>query len=1312
VASLVQSTHGVMRVRVLVFAHQVAIRAALARTLMALGYGVEVASSEKTARQLTSKERFAAAIVAARSGATDEFALIHKLSDAADKLVLLAEDADAAQRLTRSFPEALICSSQQLDYETFCAFLGNSAQKVSAPPSASKSEFLHFAGRTLDVTGRVFLDANGHEVALTRGEFALLVGFARNPGQVLSRAQLRNGMGSGSVDAYNRSIDMLVARLRRKIEPEPAKPQFISTIPGVGYKFFARVHDGGPTTGAPSAAPDQVGNASEAPRVERRHVTVLSCQILGLAELTAKLDPEDLQHALSPVYAACARIVARFGGTMLRTFGDDVLAYFGYPKAQENDAESAVRAALELLRALRTNEAPIGNFRARIGIANGLMVVSELLDGGAQRQPTAIGAALNLALYMQKAAPAEGVVIAASTRRLVGDLFEYRNLGAVEAKGFAEPVPAWQVLRESAVESRFEALHSAGMTALVGREEEIELLLRRWQRAEIGYGQVALISGEPGIGKSRVVAALQERIANKPHVRLRYFCSPHHGDSALHPIIAHFERAAGFGREDTAEARLGKLKALLASTLPTDEKLAFQDTALLAELLSIPTDCYPALDFAPERKKKETFSALLRQIGILAQQQPVLMLFEDLHWIDPSSRELLDLVVEFVPRSALLLLVTFRTEYTPPWIGQPHVTALTLSRLDHDEGASLVQRIVGNRLLPDEMIAEIVERTDGVPLFVEELTKAVLEAEASEASTGTIANVASPARAVPVTLHASLMARLDRLGPAVREVAQIGAAVGREFSYELLEAAAASPDPAELRPAVTRLVDAGLVFQRGALPQATFLFKHALVQDAAYSTLLRAARQHLHGRIAVVLEDQFSDLVQAQPELLARHLTEAGLSERAIDYWLKAGQLAAARSAHVEAVSHLTRGLTLVRELASGTNCDRWELQLQCVLAPALNATKGYAAIETVDAYERARELIAITGEIEGRDAVLNGLSAAYYNRGEFGNVLTVARECLRTAETGGKAETALLCVGYRFVAAFHNATGNCPAALEHAQRALACFDPQRHGPLAWRYAHDLGVAAMVQTALALTDNGFPTQGAALSAEALARAVRLNHPNSMGYALFYGEAMTALKRRDAQAVGEHATRLAAHGREHRLPQWVAWGMCLQGPALTVSARAEAAVERIEAGIAACDRMQNEAFRPTFHAALAEALGALGRRIEALRAVADGIDAAARTGERWMLPELYRIQGVLLMSSHEAGSREAADGCFRRGVEEARRQGSKLQELRTATSLAQLWRDQSKLSEARALLAPLYGSFTEGFDTVDLKQAWTLLVELA
>jgi len=521
----------------LVVAQPAALRAAVARLLPPLGYRVEIASSEKTARQLMAKERFVAAVVAPASLAGREPAFLHEVQGAVRKLVVIAEGVNDAKRFGASFPEALVCASQPLEEDRLLTFLGGPTQpQASIHEAASAPERLEFEGCTLDVTGHIFLDAHRQEVTLTRREFALLLAFVRKPGRVLSRAQLRNSIDGGSADTYDRSIDMLVARLRRKIEPDAAKPQSIITVPGVGYKFVARVHRDGPATGALPAAPGQVGNACEAPRVERRQVTVLACQILGFAELAAKFDPEDLQHALSPVYAACAGVVARFGGTMLRTLGDDALAYFGYPKAQENDAESAVRAALELLRALRAIEAaPIGNFRARIGIATGLMVVSELPNGGAQQQPTAIGAALNLAVHMQKAALAEGVVIAASTRRLVGDLFEYRNLGAVEAKGFAEPVPAWQVLCESAVESRFEALHSTGMTALVGREEEIELLLRRWQRAETGYGQVALLSGEPGIGKSRVAAALQERIANKPHVRLRYFCSPHHGTARYIP---------------------------------------------------------------------------------------------------------------------------------------------------------------------------------------------------------------------------------------------------------------------------------------------------------------------------------------------------------------------------------------------------------------------------------------------------------------------------------------------------------------------------------------------------------------------------------------------------------------------------------------------------------------------------------------------------------------------------------------------------------------------------------------------------------
>jgi predicted ATPase len=817
---------------------------------------------------------------------------------------------------------------------------------------------------------------------------------------------------------------------------------------------------------------------------------------------------------------------------------------------------------------------------------------------------------------------------------------------------------------------------------------------------------VVLIAGEAGIGKSRLSVALLERLAIEPHTRLRYFCSPQHTDSALYPIIGQMERAAELTRDDTPRAKLDKLDGVLAQT-----STSIQDAALFAEMLSLPNDGrYPALELAPQHRRQRTLEALISQLEALARQNPVLMIFEDAQWTDPTSLEALGRVVDRIRMRRVLLIVTFRPDFDPPWIGQPHVTTLTINRLAQREVEALIDRVVGNNPLAANIRQDIVERADGIPLFVEEITKAVLEAETEGEARRAVAAVPSPALTVPASLYASLMARLDRLGPA-KEVAQVGAAIGREFSHPLLASVVPKSD-AELGSALERLIQAGLLFRQGMPPHATYLFKHALVQDAAYGTLLRAARHHLHGRIAVVLEGQFPELVHAQPELLARHLTEASLSEKAIDYWLKGGQLAGARSAHAEAVSHLTRGLTLLRELPSSIDRDRRELQLQCVLAPALNATKGYSATETVNAYERSRELIATTGEIEPRDAVLNGLSAAYYSRGEFENALTVARECLRAAEAGGGTETAILCIGHRQVAGFHNATGDFRAALEHAQRALALFDPERHSPLAWRYAHDIGVGAMGQTALALTDTGFPTQGAALAAEALARAVRLNHPNSIGYALFYGETLTALKRRDLRAVGERATKLETHGREQRLPHWVAWGMCLQGPALAASGRAETAVERIEAGIAACERMQNRAFRPTFHAALAEALDALGRPSEALRAVADGIDAAARTGERWMVPELYRIQGGLLLSSHDTGSRDAAEGCFRRSLEGAKQQGSRLQELRTTASLARLWRDQGKLTQARDLLAPIYGWFTEGFDTPVLQDAKALLDELA
>ena len=711
--------------------------------------------------------------------------------------------------------------------------------------------------------------------------------------------------------------------------------------------------------------------------------------------------------------------------------------------------------------------------QTRVGIATGLVVVGDLIGSGEAQERGIVGETPNLAARLQGIAEPNMVVIAEGTRKLLGNLFELQDLGAKDLKGIAGPVRAWAALRASAVESRFEALHASGLTALVGREEELELLLRRWSKAKTGEGQVVLLSGEAGIGKSRLTAALLERLANEPHTRLRYFCSPQHTDSALYPIISQMERAAGLAHDDTTQTKLDKLDAVLAQTSTSK-----QDAALFADMLSLPNDGrYPTLELTPEQRRQKTLEALISQVEALARQSPVLMILEDAHWTDPTSLEAFGRVVDRVRSLRVLLIVTFRPDFDPPWVGRAYVAFLAINRLGERDIGAMIEGVIGNKPLPANIRQDIIERTDGIPLFVEEMTKAVLEAGSEGEAQRTAAAIPSPTSAVPASLQASLMARLDRLGPA-KEIAQIGAAIGREFSHALLAAVMQKPE-AELGAALNALVSAGLLFRQGVPPHASYLFKHALVQDAAYGTLLREPRRALHARIANILERQFADIAESHPELLARHCAEAGLTEKAASLFGKAGQRSVERSALVEATAQLTRALDQIATLPATPALRREEIKLQVALTNALMHTKGYGALDTKASLDQARSLIE-RAETLGEPledplllfSVLYGSWVANYVAFNGDVVRGLAAQFLTFAEK--QRATIPLMIGHRLMGISLLHTGEIAQSRAHLDQALALYDPSAHRALATRFGQDIRVAILSWRPLALWLLGYP----------------------------------------------------------------------------------------------------------------------------------------------------------------------------------------------------------------------------------------------
>jgi class 3 adenylate cyclase/predicted ATPase len=1041
---------------------------------------------------------------------------------------------------------------------------------------------------------------------------------------------------------------------------------------------------------------------------ERRQLTVMFCDLVGSTALAARLDPEDLREVIGAYHRRVAKVVSRYDGFVAKYMGDGVLVYFGYPQAHEDDAERAVRAGLKVVgtmdKVLSRTEAAL---QVRVGIATGVVVVGDLIGSGEAQERGIVGETPNLAARLQAIAEPNTVVIAEGTRKLLGNLFELKDLGPQDLKGISGSVRAWSPLRAGSAEGRFEAMHATGITELVGREEELELLLRRWSRAKTGEGQVVLLSGEAGIGKSRLTAALLERVASEPHTRLRYFCSPQHTDSAFFPIIAQLERAASLTHDDTVTARLDKLDALL-----TQSSTSPNDAALIAEMLSLPNDGrHPALDLAPDQRRQKGLKALVSQTEALARQNPVLMIFEDAHWSDPTSLEVFGKIVDRIRMLRVLLLVTFRPEFDAPWIGQPHVTALTLNRLTQRDVVAMIDRVGGNIPIPADIRQDIIERTDGVPLFVEEMTKAVLEAESEGEARRTAAAVPSQTLAVPASLHASLMARLDRLG-AAKEVAQIGAAIGREFPHALLAPVVGKPEP-ELGSALARLISAGLLFRQGVPPHATYLFKHALVQDAAYGTLLRDPRRALHARIAEVLESQFTEIAESQPELLARHCTEASLIEKAARLWGKAGQQSLTRSAFIEAVAQFTRALTQFATLPATAALRRARIDAQVGLGNALIDTAGHAAPETKSAFRRARDLMKQAEELgEAPDdpllrfSVLRGLWRGAYVAFDGDLMCELAAELMAFAEKQGP--TVPLGMAHHVMGITLGLTGNIVEARARFDQALAHYDPAEHRPLTARLGLDHRVGALSFRALSLWLLGYPEAAQADIDRAVKEAREIGHASILMLALGITN-YTRVLCGDGVGANAIADELIALASEKGTLLRKAEGIFEQGCALVLTGRTAEAAQTITSGVTAWQSTGATCWTPLHMCFLAQVHAKLGQFNDARRCICEAMAASEASKESWSDADIHRLAGDIVLLSGEPDVAKA-EGYFERALVIARKQQAKSFELRAAMSMARLWRDQGKHGEARELLATIYGWFTEGFDTPDLKGAKALLDE--
>ena len=1041
---------------------------------------------------------------------------------------------------------------------------------------------------------------------------------------------------------------------------------------------------------------------------ERRHLTVMFCDLVGFTALSEQIDPEDLHEVMRTYLDVCSKVVSRFEGHIAKYLGDGILVYFGYPLAHEDDVQRAVRAGLEIVGAI--HELPQQNTRlqiplqVRIGIHTGLVVIRGMRVENMLESVSIVGETPNIAAGLLSVAEPNTVLISSATHRLVEGLFEYHYLGLHTLKGFSTPLDVYRVLHEGSIRSRFDVAITKGLTPMVGREREVELLLECWTEVEGGVGQVVLINGEPGIGKSRLVQALKEQLAERPYVKIESRCSPYYQNSALYPVINHLERLMQFKREDSPKDKLGKLER----TLEQYDFSLQEMVPLFASLLSLPlSKDYPPLNLTPQRQKQMILETLLSWLLKDAEQQPVLFIVEDLHWIDPSTLEFLNLVVDKSLTSRILILLTFRPDFHPPWTSRVHLTQITLSRLVQKQVEYMIERLAGGKSLPTEVLRRLIAKTDGIPLFVEELTKMVLESGLLREEDGQYKLTAPlPFLTIPASLQDSLMARLDRLG-TVKEVAQLGATLGREFTYELLQSVS-SLDEATLKRGLNRLVEAELLYQSGTIPQAKYSFKHALIQEAAYQSLLKSKRQQYHKRIAKVVEEQFPETTETQPELLAHHYTEAVLIEQAIPYWQKAGERARQRSANMETIGHLTKGLELLSILQDTPERNQKELSLQTTLGPALIAIKGYAAPEVEKAYARAHELCCQMGETPQIFPVLSGLRGFYVVRAEYGAARELGEQLLCLAQR--QQDTAFLLEAHRNLGSALVWLGELVPAQAHLEQGIALYDRQQHRSHIFLYGQDPGVASLAYLSWTLLLLGYPDQALKTIHEALTLARELSHPYSLAYALHFVPGIHQFLREELTAQ-ECAEELIALSSEQGFAYWLGWGKILRGWALAQQGKAEEGITQMRQGLVVYQATGAELARSHFLALLSEAYGKAGHVEEGLAVMSEALAVVHNTGEHFYEPELYRLKGELLLALSQ-DNQAGAEGCFCQAIDIARHQRTKSLELRAVISLSRLWKKQVKKEEAQKMLSEIYGWFTEGFNTPDLIEAKSILGELS